>query len=214
MKYKKKRINQKQSLKTTKKEINFFFSNRRYQDSVESLFIPEVYAASGCGCCGSCDGNKCCVLPDSWVHMADNTVKKAKDVSVGDNVLSFDTAKGRIVTNRINGIDVVHNKNGFYNVNSTLHITGEHPVFVNQREWRKMKEIRVGDTITTLQVERTPVVSITKLEGLYKVYSFHVGGPLKNYFVENTLVQDYTSRIIYSSGSPCQFHPSVEINAL
>jgi len=35
-------------------EVNFFFGGDRFFDSINSSFVPSVFAQSGCGDCVSC----------------------------------------------------------------------------------------------------------------------------------------------------------------
>ena len=77
-----------------------------------------------------------------------------------------------------------------------LKVTLEHPFYVNGT-WVKVKDLKVGDELTTSDGREAVISSIQKVsapEGI-KVYNMHVSG-FENYFVNNVLVHNKADRII------------------
>lgn len=61
-------------------------------------------------------------------------------------------------------------------------VTGEHPFFVETKNWVKAKDIEVGDGLMTLLSHSVVVSAIDKLNGRRLVYNIEVAGT-NNFYV-------------------------------
>jgi hypothetical protein len=136
-----------------------------------------------------------CILATCLLLRDDFTEVMAKDVRVGDKLLSITipnlpdgSTKGWIkwTTDDISGVnyEVVtvlkthHNTFGrYYIVNGTLAITKQHPIFVRRNgvwQWLDVDEIAKGDFLLSSEVVPVEVVSIEMKRGEVHVVDFNV----------------------------------------
>lgn len=132
-----------------------------------------------------------CFLADTDILMADGSRKAIKDVQVGDMVQSYDTATGSFKADRVVAHIIHPQVNGTYlTVNGNLHVTANHPVYINGN-WQDMGNAKVGDTLINDAGKTVTITSITESEpGTHDLYNLHLAGEDHNYFAEGVLVHN------------------------
>jgi hypothetical protein len=133
--------------------------------------------------------------------MADGTLEPIEKIRVGERVLAFDEATGRVVPAAVTQL-FVHpnwqNKARTILINGRVRATENHPFFVNG-QWERAENIRSGDLLRTL----TPpglgaasatiseaVVHLVPLSGVDTVYNLEVER-YHTYFAEGLLVHNF-----------------------
>ena len=77
-------------------------------------------------------------------------------------------------------------------INHTLHVTVEHPLFVNGA-WRAAGQVQVGDTLLDVNGQAQPVQDVLVVqtaETAIRVYNLHMADEPHNYFAAGILVHN------------------------
>jgi RHS repeat-associated protein len=151
-----------------------------------------------------------CFAAGTQVTMADGSEKPIERIRVGEKVLAFDEATGRVAPAAVTRV-FVHadwkDREATVLVNGRLRATGNHPFFVNGG-WRRADQIRPGDLLRRLTPSghdpgaapttvSESTVSAAPLAGVETVYNLEVAG-FHTYFAEGVLV--HNRKLAASSG--------------
>ena len=130
-----------------------------------------------------------CFMAGTEISMPAGTVG-IETLKVGDRVLSYDVAAGKLVESTV---ATIHKRisDHHYLINNKIRVTGEHPFYV-RGEWVKVKDLAVGAPMFDGRSE-VPVTSIKRVEGAVEVYNFEVAN-YHNYFADGVLVHNKTDK--------------------
>lgn len=135
-----------------------------------------------------------CFPAGTKITMANGKTKDIKDIKLGDEVQSYDTQKGHIVTEKVYQL-FKHLTSTYYLIktkDSQVFATADHPFYVGDGQYKKVIDLKVGDNLYTLSgghIKAGVIESITKIEKPVIVYNFSVDN-LHNYFADNFLVHN------------------------
>lgn len=172
-------------IRTKKIELNFFLSNRNIFSPFLDFVVPDVYAQvtrlPGTGC----------FLATTKILMGDKSTKEIQNIQPGDIVSSYDISSGDLVRERVIKLLVHENHpNGYLVINNKLKVTGNHPLMVNNKNWDKAENLKLGDNLLSSEGNKIIIKSINKIDGLYKVYNLELAGKNHNFFAENMLAHN------------------------
>lgn len=122
-----------------------------------------------------------CFLAGTQVLMADGTYKNIEDVQAGDLIMSWDTQQGKLVARGVVARTERVEKEGYYVLNKDLRTTPMH-LFYGNGDWKRTKDLKVGDNLLNPNGEPVPIQSIDYVTQQAKVYNLITEGP-ENYFV-------------------------------
>lgn len=130
--------------------------------------------------------------------------RMASKMKVGDPVYTYNEHTGQIEIKRINKVMTRQTRETYkvhFENNTSLQITGNHPVYRTDDTWVKVEDLKVGDEIYYLN-SFTPNryihngKKITKIEKIHhrgtqpvKVFNFEIEGN-NNYFANNLLIHN------------------------
>lgn len=171
--------------KVKKREIklSFFRPNKTF-DSLDELagLNFDVYASS-----------HCCLLPGTKITMKNGTKKEIQNIVKGDQVLSFNLASQTPIPTQVKKLLIyTDSSNGYYIVNRALKVTGQHPIWINGKQWVQAEKIQVGDQMLNQEGNYVLVKSISHITGKNTVYDLAIEENEHNFFAENTLVHNKT----------------------
>ncbi len=164
-------------------------------------------SVSTCNDCGSC-GNSCftgdicksgscaptCFVAGTPIRLAGGGTRAIEAVRVGDEVLGYDTATGRVEAARVlkTFLHPAAATPTTLVVNGHLRVTPDHPFYAGGA-WVRADHLRVGDMLLEVgahgAVRPTPVVSITRVPGGMRTYNLEVAG-VHDYFAGGVLVHN------------------------
>jgi len=128
----------------------------------------------------SISGPSGCLAYDTLVLMADDSVKRVIDVSVGDMVKARDLTDGKMVTRQV-GAKYRGDQDHYYLINGALKVTGTHPVLTDSGKWVMVSDLKKGDKIVSLDNE-IEITTFEKVKHDHRVYFLSVDN-CHNYFV-------------------------------
>ena len=150
---------------------------------------------SGCRCYdpGSnicVDGNTC-FLPGTEILMADNSSCRIEDIKPGDKVISYDLETGELRPSIVNKL-IVHQEDpsGFYLINNYLKVTGHHRIWVKNKGWTTVFNLKIDDEVFTSKKKYVRIKTKEKVEGTYTVYNLSLKDKLHNFFAGGILVHN------------------------
>jgi len=127
-------------------------------------------------------------------HQVPLTTRNIEDIVVGDHVKAFDETTGQVVDSRVTHVFVHPDTRGYYRVNDTLKVTGNHPMWVldgsgpmaNSGAWVEVKDLVVGDRMLHLNGSAIEVRTIQKIDEVVTTYNFEVE-KVHTYFADSYL---------------------------
>lgn len=120
------------------------------------------------------------------ISMADGTKKKAKELEVGDRVISFNIDKKTAGISEIR--QIASHLSSCIVINKVLKASPEQLIFVND-EFVPVGQLRLKDTLLNQEGERVKVSSLTLIPRRIKVYGFTLDEP-HTFFADNFLVHN------------------------
>lgn len=181
------------SLKTYKKpafaarkvKLNFFLSQKPFLDAFDSLLVPNVFAQSGG-----------CFLAGTKILMADGSTIEIQDIQKGDVAMSFNTKTNSQEPEKVEKL-IIHPyyRGGYYIVNDTLKVTGNHPMLdQKKKKWEQLRNFNIGDRLLGSERKEVVIKTMKKVPGIHYVYNLHLAGDSHNYFADNVLVHNGNER--------------------
>ena len=130
-------------------------------------------------------------MPETKILYADGTYKEIKDVKVGDQVMSYNTASNQFTKERVEKLIIHPEVMGTYlTINGTLKVTSNHPMWINQK-WQDAGMAKIGDRLMTSSGKEIIISSIvTSQPGVNNLYNLHLDGSDHDYFAEDILVHN------------------------
>jgi intein/homing endonuclease len=105
-----------------------------FYEDVEAVFVDE------------------CIHPESLITMSDGSLKKIKEVNIGESVLTINNITGGIEENEVEF--VYHNlskENQMYEIETEsgekLKVTGNHKLRLKNGEWKRVDELSENDEL-------------------------------------------------------------------
>ncbi len=131
-----------------------------------------------------------CFTAGTKITMADGSVKSIEHIRVGDMVLGWDEKTGEQKVSKVTETYVrqvpmtymVHFRD------RTLHVTGEHPVWVSGA-WKYVRDVRIGDVLTRQDGSEDVVLSMEYDVQSTSVYNLTVDG-VHTYYANGYLVHN------------------------
>ena len=121
-----------------------------------------------CGC-----GGLPCFAGDTFVLMADGSVRAISDINVGEMVWAYDTVTGENVVAEVTGTNSGE-ADYYYLINGDLKVTPPHPFYTVDGEWVRVEDLKVGDIIRSFG--GTVVInSIERVASGQPIYNISVG---------------------------------------
>lgn len=158
----------------------------KYADEVEEVAVKELeHAKPPCGC----------FLAGTLV-LTDTGYVKIQDIKVGDKVWAFNDTTGKYNLKEVKRL-FRYTRDTVYQIaigGEMINATSDHPFFIAGR-WKKVGELRVGDSIQTYSRKKLAIDEIRIIKKTTVVYNFEVSG-YHTYFVSNKQV------LVHNSG-PC-----------
>lgn len=144
-----------------------------------------------------------CVLNGTLIMVSQNKAIPVQDLSTGSKILSYDTADGKLVEEKVVSINVTHVTSIFNIDNGLLYVSGatDQPIYVmlpnGTAEWIMVGYLNTSDMIYD-PVNNTwvPVTSFTTDHGNYTVYDltgtkiFSSDGYLRSDYIANGILLD------------------------
>lgn len=127
----------------------------------------------GCTFAGSFDCGGGCFLPGTLVMTAGG-LRPIESLSIGDHVLTM-SADGEQTWTMVQHTYKAL-RTGFYRINDELSVTGDHPFLVDG-EWKKVKDLSVGDSLTDASGEVISIISLEHVDAGVRVFNIDVMAP-------------------------------------
>ena len=124
-------------------------------------------------------------LPGTQIVMSDKTTRNIEDIRAGDNILSYDTEKKKIVSSHVSHV-FSHEMPGYYVIDNNLKITATNPIWAND-QWVYPLQLNIGDQMMDSNGNADYVDSIYYVERDVTVYNLQVEKTY-TYFAEFLLV--------------------------
>jgi hypothetical protein len=179
MKYRKPKI------KIKSVDLPLFFSGARIINSRRDLL------ASATDCAPQCYGDCDCFYPGTKILMGNRQAKEIQQITPGNSVLTYDLIHNKPVKRYVKKLHV--HENGPWKcltINNILRLTDNHPVWMNNKSWKKAGKLKVGDMLLNSDGKSIMIKSIKRIESSTKVYSLSISEPEHSYFAEDILVHN------------------------
>jgi intein/homing endonuclease len=164
-----------------KVEINLFWKESRFFDSLiggEGQFLAQCSLPCGC------------FLTGTKVTLSNKKKKKIEAVKPFDKILSYDTDTKTFAENEVKKLFIHPEEETFYILNKTLRVTGNHRVWTNNIQWKRVDELRIGDSLLTSRVEPFIIESMERIKEKVTVYNLQLDNSPHSFFAENLLVHN------------------------
>jgi len=176
----------KPSLLSKKIKANLFSKYSSLTEINQNGFFLNTYLSFYCslGCL--------CVTKDTKIKLANGIDYQIEKIKEGQLVLSFDIENWVFTKNIVKKL-VIHkneNKNGYYVINKSLKITGNHHIWVRDKGWIMVEELSIGDLLINHKKEFMPVFSLDWKKGAKTVYNISLVNKPHNYFADGFLIHN------------------------
>ncbi len=168
-------------IKKEKVHINFFWDQSRFFDSITGL-EGDLLAA----CPPSCG----CFLPGTKITLSNGTHKPIESIKKTDKVISYDTTTKQIVENTVAKLLIHKNEESYFIINKNIFVTGNHRVWVNNSQWKRVDELNIGDTLLNFKSEFSTIESIERKKEKITVYNLHLTKSPHAFFAEDVLAHN------------------------
>jgi hypothetical protein len=150
------------------------------------LACVKVDTQFGHLCASVAPGSKrCCLVAGSKVVVSrSGQMRRVEDLRIGDELLCYDRQTRQIVASPITYLLRDHARDHHFLVNSSLAITGDHPVLVSEGGraiWRQIQDTRVGDAVFGRE-GLTRIDQVTRIAGV--VNTFYIETASRNFLAE------------------------------
>ena len=147
------------------------------------------YSQSGYWRYGYSEGGYC-FLEGTKVTMANGSLKNIQDIKPGDIILSYNLETKDVQPEIVSELLRHPETRGHLLVNGHLKTTGNHPVWlVNKEVWTRMEDVEIGDAFLSTEGE-VLVKSIKVVDGINTTYNLSLVGNNNNYFAGGILVHN------------------------
>ncbi|MNE23782.1 hypothetical protein D3C80_1170530 [compost metagenome] len=136
-----------------------------------------------------------CFEAGTFIYSSKDLVPIEK-ISIGDSVYSYNFSTNQIKLNKV--INTLHKETTIvYEVKfgkERIHVTAEHPFYVENLGWMKAKKLKVGYKLKTIKNIPCKISEIKCVSKKVDVYNIEVDGD-HNYFVTNTRALVHNKKI-------------------
>lgn len=129
-----------------------------------------------------------CFLAGTRVSTRRKRDKPIQNIAIGEEVLSYNEIERRLEYNPITRVFRTEQPMYFI-INDTIKVTARHRFWVNEKEWRQVKDLKVGDFLLNNDLEPVAVEAIDVVEKKATVYNLTVN-KAHTYFVHDVLVHN------------------------
>lgn len=174
--------------KYKKTKINFYFDAQPnlFAESCTPGSCPSPCVCRVVGCVAPP-----CFLSGTKILLADGSFIKIENIKPGDKVMSYDLKKSSFLTTTVSQITVhKDNPTGYYLINNILKVTKDHPIWIKNRGWIKVENLKIGDEVFDKEEKFTKIVKIKKISGINTVYDLSIKESPHNFFAEGILVHN------------------------
>jgi intein/homing endonuclease len=164
-----------------KVQINLFWKESRFFDSLiggEGQFLAQCSLPCGC------------FLAGTTVTLSNNEKKKIESIKHMDKVLSYDTETEVFVENEVKKLIIHPEEETYYILNKSLFVTGNHRVWTNKTQWKRVDELKIGDSLLTANSEPFTIESIERKKEIITVYNLNLTKNPHSFFANNCLVHN------------------------
>ncbi|MDL2262919.1 hypothetical protein LJC11_05405 [Bacteroidales bacterium OttesenSCG-928-I21] len=129
-----------------------------------------------------------CFAEGTEIHTIDG-FKEIQNISVGDSVYSYDLENNMVISSIVTKT-YVSESDSIYKLKigkEEILVTNEHPFYVGDKGWIKVKDLEIGDELLSADKERITLESKEIIIWKSKVYNFEVDG-FHNYFITKNKV--------------------------
>jgi len=136
-----------------------------------------------------------CFLEGTPILLADGSYKPIDKLEAGDFVSGLNTETNKQTTNRILEVKSPRQVDGYYNLiteSTQVKVTGEHPFYVGNGEYKKVEELRIGDEIIILEdneIVSEKIIDKTYFPKKVTVYNIQTDG-FNNYIASDIVVHN------------------------
>ncbi|MGC8652062.1 MAG: hypothetical protein ACP5UH_02320 [Candidatus Micrarchaeia archaeon] len=123
--------------------------------------------------------------------MANGTSINASAIKVGDIIMSYDFATGKLVPSVITDVQEFE-ANNTYLFNNNLKVDSNEVMYINGK-WERAKNAKVGDYLYTPGYGPVEIKSIEVLDTGGMVYDF-LGGPINDYIANGYVIDTVESQ--------------------
>lgn len=132
-----------------------------------------------------------CFLAGTKILMGDNTSCPIENVKSGDKIISYDLERSEFRLSIVNKLIVHQNEpSGFYLINNHLKVTGSHRIWVKNKGWISVSNLKIGDEVFTSDGKYITVRTKEKVNGTFTVYNLSIQDRTHNFFAEGILVHN------------------------
>ena len=137
----------------------------------------------------------CLVEGRNFIKLSTGENKLVEFIRLNDLVQVFNIQTGKIENRKIKEIKTRFVDN-YYNINDSLYVTGEHPIYVKDN-WKKIKDLQIGDEVKKYDSYET-IFKKELINLTVKVYNFEVDGEegTNNYFANGYLLHNKTTSVM------------------
>lgn len=133
-----------------------------------------------------------CFLAGTPIAMADGSYKNIEDVAIGDQVLAYNPATGRLDTDTVdNTFNHTADQMGsdyYVIINDEIKVTPNHPVYT-QRGWVTVGDLTTHDMLLNQSGDFFPITSLQKVYQQAPVYNLEVTND-HDYFAQGMLAHN------------------------
>lgn len=166
--------------------------------------VTTVYAYGQPSSSGGGGGGGGCVLNGTLISTARNHAVPVQDLRVGDQILTYDTASGKLVKEWVTDINVTRNVTQIMDINNGMLYAsgfGDQPIYVmlpnGNAEWIMLGNLTTSDQLfDPLNDTWTPITSISVQSGHFTVYevsgskAFYSDGYVRSTYIGNGVLLD------------------------
>jgi hypothetical protein len=124
------------------------------------------------------------------ILMANGTGIPAKDVRIGDFIMSYDFATGKLAPSAVTSVQVFETNNT-YVFNGNLRVDANEVLYINGR-WMKAYDTKVGDNLYMPGYGNVTIYSISIYNKGGHVYDF-LASPYNNYIANGYVIDELES---------------------
>ena len=133
-------------------------------------------------------GVSVCFVKGTKISMADDSEKNIEDISIGDEVKSWNEVTNKYENNFVTKTYKHKVNESLLMLNNLIKTTTNHPFYSNN-QWVDAGDLKVGSEIVHISGEKHKIKNIQSIDNVKMVYNFEVENT-HTYFAENYLVHN------------------------